>query len=67
MRKLARMKTNQILGTSTRFLNARRFLSGKRNPFSNKICSKSFAKNMFQNEEPADPQISMKTIIQHKI
>ena len=58
MRKLARMKTNQTLWTSTRFLNASRFLSGKLNPFSNKICSKSFAKNMFQNEEPADPQIA---------
>ena len=28
----ARMKTDQTLGTSTRFRNARRFLSGKRNP-----------------------------------
>ena len=31
-RKLAHLKTDQTLGTWTRFRNARHFLSGKRNP-----------------------------------
>ena len=38
MRKLACMKTDQTLGTWTRFWNARRFLSGKRNP----LCVPSY-------------------------
>ena len=36
-RKLACMKTDQTLGTWTRFLNAWRFLSGKRNPTRNSL------------------------------
>ena len=42
-RKLARMKTDQTLGTWTRFLNARHFLSGKRNPFKEKFKFLTFA------------------------